>query len=58
MVFDVVTHEAVGTNCYVVGSVPAIGDVKTYETFPAEFVAASNGVFISVIALHAAPAFA
>jgi hypothetical protein len=42
MVFDVVTHEAVGTNCYVVGSGPAIGDVETYDTFPAEFVASSS----------------
>jgi hypothetical protein len=41
MVFDVVTHEAVGTNCYVVGSVPAIGAVETYDSFPAEFVASS-----------------
>jgi hypothetical protein len=46
MVFDVVTHEAVGTNCYVVGSVPAIGAVETYDSFPAEFVA-SSAEFIS-----------
>jgi hypothetical protein len=41
MVFDVVTHEAVGTNCYVVGTIPKVGDVNTYESFPAEFVASS-----------------
>lgn len=41
MVFDVVTHESVGTSCYVVGSLPAIGAVDTYDTFPAEFVASS-----------------
>jgi|ERR1700722_167762 len=41
MVFDVVTHESVGTNCYVIASVPAVGDVTTYDTFPAEFVASS-----------------
>jgi hypothetical protein len=46
MVFDVVTHEAVGTNCYVVGSVPAIGGVETYDSFPAEFVA-SSAEFVS-----------
>jgi hypothetical protein len=41
MVFDVVTHESVGTSCYVVASMPAVGDVSTYDTFPAEFVASS-----------------
>jgi hypothetical protein len=41
MVFDVVTHESVGTNCYVIASMPAVGDVSTYDTFPAEFVASS-----------------
>jgi hypothetical protein len=41
MIFDVVTHESVGTNCYVVGSLPTIGAVETYDTFPAEFVASS-----------------
>jgi hypothetical protein len=44
MVFDVVTHESVGTNCYVVGSLPKIGEVTTYDTFPAEFVASSAEV--------------
>ena len=42
MVFDVVTHEAVGGSCYVVGTIPKAGDVNTYETFPAEFVASSS----------------
>jgi hypothetical protein len=46
MVFDVITHESVGMNCYVVGSLPAIGDVNTYDTFPAEFVA-SSAEFVS-----------
>jgi hypothetical protein len=41
MVFDVVTHESVGTNCYVVSSLPKLGDVATFDTFPAEFVATS-----------------
>jgi len=41
MVFDVVTHESVGTNCYVVGSMPTVGSIETYDTFPAEFVASS-----------------
>jgi len=41
MVFDVVTHESVGTNCYVVSSLPNLGNVSTYDTFPAEFVASS-----------------
>ena len=41
MVFDVATHESVGTNCYVVGKLPNTGDVTTYDTFPAEFVASS-----------------
>jgi hypothetical protein len=41
MVFDVVTHESVGTNCYVVGSLPTVGELNTYDTFPAEFVASS-----------------
>lgn len=41
VVFDVVTHESVGTSCYVVGSLPGIGSVTTYDTFPAEFVATS-----------------
>jgi hypothetical protein len=41
MVFDVVTHESVGTDCYVVASLPLIGAVDTYDTFPAEFVASS-----------------
>jgi hypothetical protein len=42
MVFDVVTHESVGEKCYVVGSIPKAGDVNTYETFPAEFIASSS----------------
>jgi hypothetical protein len=46
MVFDVVTHESVGTNCYVVGDLPKIGGVETYDTFPAEFVA-SSAEFVS-----------
>jgi hypothetical protein len=41
MVFDVVTHEAVGTDCYVVADLPKIGDFSTYDTYPAEFVATS-----------------
>jgi hypothetical protein len=41
MVFDVVTHESVGTDCYVVGDLPKVGDIFTYDTFPAEFVATS-----------------
>jgi hypothetical protein len=41
MVFDVVTHESVGTSCYVVGSLPTVGTIETYDTFPAEFVASS-----------------
>jgi hypothetical protein len=41
MVFDVVTHESVGTDCYVVAELPKIGEILTYDTFPAEFVATS-----------------
>ena len=41
MVFDVVTHESVGTDCYVVAEMPKVGDIFTYDTFPAEFVATS-----------------
>jgi hypothetical protein len=41
MVLDVVTHESVGTSCYVVSSLPSLGNVSTYDTFPAEFVASS-----------------
>ncbi len=41
VVFDVVTHEAVGTNCYVISSLPNVGEVNSYDTFPAEFVASS-----------------
>jgi hypothetical protein len=41
MVFDVVTHESVGTSCYVVGTLPTVGEVSTYDSFPAEFVASS-----------------
>ena len=41
MVFDAVTHESVGTDCYVVAELPKVGDVFTYDTFPAEFVATS-----------------
>jgi hypothetical protein len=41
IIFDVVTHQSVGTSCYVVGSLPTIGAVETYDTFPAEFVASS-----------------
>ena len=43
MVFDVVTQESVGEKCYVVGNLPKDGDVNTYETFPAEFIASSGG---------------
>jgi hypothetical protein len=31
----------VGTNGYVVGALPTIGELNTYDTFPAEFVASS-----------------
>jgi hypothetical protein len=41
MVFDVVTHESVGTDCYVVAELPKVGDIFTYDTYPAEFVATS-----------------
>jgi hypothetical protein len=43
MVFDVVTQESIGEKCYVVGTLPKDGDVDTYETFPAEFIATSGG---------------
>ena len=43
MVFDVVTQEPLGEKCYVVGDLPKDGDVNTYETFPAEFIASSGG---------------
>jgi hypothetical protein len=42
MVFDVVTHESVAPSCYVVATLPKIGEVNTYETFPAEFIASST----------------
>jgi hypothetical protein len=41
MVFDVATHESVGTDCYVVAELPKVGDIFTYDTYPAEFVATS-----------------
>jgi hypothetical protein len=41
MVFDVVTEDSVGTGCYVVGSLPKVGETNTYESFPAEFIATS-----------------
>ena len=41
MVFDVVTHESVGPSCYVVDTIPKIGDVNTYESVPAEFIASA-----------------
>ena len=41
MVFDVETQEPVGQSCYVVSTLPKIGDVNTYETVPAEFIASS-----------------
>jgi len=43
MVFDVVTQESVGDKCYVVGTLPKDGEVSTYESFPAEFIASSGG---------------
>jgi hypothetical protein len=42
MCFDVVTHEAVGTNCYVVSTLPPLGETTTFDTWPAEFVANST----------------
>jgi len=44
VVFDAVTHDSVGTDCYVVSSLPRLGEVSTYDTFPAEFVANSKEV--------------
>jgi hypothetical protein len=41
MVFDAASHESVGSDCYVVAELPKIGDIFTYDTFPAEFVATS-----------------
>lgn len=38
MVFDVQTREFVGSGCYVVSSLPAIGQVTTFETYSAQFV--------------------
>lgn len=43
MVFDVVTEESIGEKCYVVGTLPKDGEINTYETFPAEFIATSGG---------------
>ena len=43
MVFDVVTKEATNEKCYVVGTIPKDGEVNTYETFPAEFIASTGG---------------
>jgi hypothetical protein len=42
MVFDVVTQEPEGVSCYVVGTLPKVGELNTYETFPAEFIASSG----------------
>jgi hypothetical protein len=42
MCFDVVTHEAVGTNCYVVSTLPPLGETTTFDTWPAEFAATST----------------
>lgn len=38
MVFDTQTREVVGSGCYVVSSLPAVGEVKTFEGFDAEYV--------------------
>jgi hypothetical protein len=42
MCFDAVTHEAVGTNCYVVSTLPPLGETATFDTWPAEFVGTST----------------
>jgi hypothetical protein len=38
MIFDTQTKQFVGSNCYAVGTLPAIGDSVKFETFTAEFV--------------------
>jgi hypothetical protein len=38
MIFDTQTKQFVGSNCYAVGTLPAVGEVVKFETFPAEFV--------------------
>ena len=43
MVFDVVTRKFRATGC-MVAEMPKVGDIFTYDTFPAEFVATSAGL--------------
>ena len=43
MVFDVVTQQSTNEKCYVVPSLPKDGEMNTYETFPAEFIASTGG---------------
>ena len=38
MIFDTQTKQFVGSHCYAVGALPAIGDSVKFETFSAEFV--------------------
>jgi hypothetical protein len=38
MVFDTVSQEFVGSGCYVVGGVPSLGEIDTFETHAAEYV--------------------
>jgi hypothetical protein len=38
MIFDTQTKEFVGSHCYAVGALPAIGDSVKFDTFNAEFV--------------------
>ena len=38
MVFDTVSKEFVGSGCYVVGGIPELGDIDTFETFSAEYI--------------------
>jgi hypothetical protein len=42
MVFDVETHGSVGDVCYVVSTLPAEGEVDTFNAYGAEFVASSG----------------
>lgn len=45
MVFDTESKQFVGSGCYVVGQLPAEGEVEKFETYNAEYVSSGTGPF-------------
>jgi hypothetical protein len=45
MVFDTESKQFVGSGCYVVGQLPAEGQVATFETYNAEYVSSGTAPF-------------